>query len=118
MPELVPLIAAAEVPAGKSVMIGVAGRHFVVSNDQGRYHVTDCACPHAGGPLGGADVRDGCIICPVHHWPWDLRTGLTDPNFPELHLRVYPCELRDGLVYADISGDSPPSQCDLDARSF
>jgi nitrite reductase/ring-hydroxylating ferredoxin subunit len=116
MSEYTPLIAVDNVAAGKSVMVPVGNRYFIVSKDGDCYHVTDCVCPHAGGPLGGADIRDGCIICPVHHWPWDLKTGLTDPRFPEMRLRVYPCEVRGGIVHADISAEPPPGECDLDAR--
>ena len=32
-------------------------------------------CPHAGEDLTFADVRDGRIECPRHHWIWDYRTG-------------------------------------------
>ncbi|HOA74348.1 MAG TPA: Rieske 2Fe-2S domain-containing protein [Phycisphaerae bacterium] len=111
------LIAAADVPAGKAVRVQVDGRCFVVCNDAGKFYVTDCTCPHAGGPLGGADVRDGNIICPVHYWPWNLETGLTDESMPALRLRTYPCDLRDGHVFADISAASPRPGQDLDCHS-
>jgi UDP-MurNAc hydroxylase len=32
-------------------------------------------CPHAGEDLTYADIRDGVIECPRHHWVWDARTG-------------------------------------------
>lgn len=119
MAEYTRLISAAEVPAGKAVRVQAAGRCLVVCNDSGSFHVADCVCPHVGGPLGGADVRDGHIVCPVHYWPWNLRTGLTDENMPDLRLTVYPCEVRDGDVYADTSCGPPPPPAapDLDCRS-
>jgi UDP-MurNAc hydroxylase len=33
-------------------------------------------CPHAGEDLSFADIRDGVIECPRHHWMWDARSGL------------------------------------------
>jgi UDP-MurNAc hydroxylase len=32
-------------------------------------------CPHAGEDLSYAEITDGLIICPRHHWTWDLSTG-------------------------------------------
>lgn len=32
-------------------------------------------CPHAGEDLTFADIADGVIECPRHHWIWDARTG-------------------------------------------
>jgi len=32
-------------------------------------------CPHAGEDLTYADIADGRIECPRHHWIWDARTG-------------------------------------------
>ncbi len=115
MPDYTPLIAASDVPTGKAVRVSVAGNCYVVCNDAGKYYVADCVCPHAGGPLGGADVCDGCVVCPVHHWPWDLTTGLTDPAFPQMRLPTYPCEVRSGTVFAVIAPHE--SRPDLDCRS-
>jgi UDP-MurNAc hydroxylase len=54
-------------------------------------------CPHAGEDLSYADIRDGVIECPRHHWVWDARSGqcvdkgtvplrveVLDPNAPAL----------------------------------
>lgn len=98
-------IDAAHVPVGQAVRVQVDDLWIAVSNDNGTFFATDEICPHAGGHLGGGDVCDGCVVCPVHHWPWDLNTGLTDPNMPYLFIKRYPCEIRDGKVYVDI--DSP-----------
>ncbi|WP_250289969.1 Rieske 2Fe-2S domain-containing protein [Frankia sp. CiP1_Cm_nod1] len=32
-------------------------------------------CPHAGEDLTDADIVDGVLECPRHHWAWDLTTG-------------------------------------------
>lgn len=107
------LIDASCVPAGGIAPVCVDDRWYVVCNDGGRFHVTDFHCPHAQGPLAKGDLRDGKLICPVHHWPWDLETGLTDPDMPHCRLRVYPTEVRDGKVVADLSESTqstpPPS---------
>lgn len=32
-------------------------------------------CPHAGEDLSFADIRNGVVECPRHHWMWDAWTG-------------------------------------------
>jgi UDP-MurNAc hydroxylase len=47
-------------------------------------------CPHAGSDLGEAEVIDGKIVCPGHHWHFDLATGVC----AESDYRLF-CELAD-----------------------
>lgn len=105
-------IDAKDVPSGRAVPVMIDDRWYAVCNDNGRFHVTAFNCPHENGPLGKGYVRDGKLICPVHHWPWDLKTGLTDPRQPHLRLRIYACEVRNGRVYADVSSPIPLSNQD------
>lgn len=100
-------IDAAAVPTGQARPARIGEQWYAVCNDGGTFHVVDIACPHAGGPLGYGRVSDGCIVCPVHHWPWNLRTGLSDTNLPHLRLSRYRCEVREGKVYADVSSPIP-----------
>ena len=34
-------------------------------------------CPHQGAPLAEGWVEEDAIICPLHGWEFDLRTGAT-----------------------------------------
>jgi nitrite reductase/ring-hydroxylating ferredoxin subunit len=109
MPDMIYVIDADQVPAGQARPARIGSLWYAVCNDNGTYRVTDIHCPHEGGPLGRGEVRDGCLICPVHHWPWNLDTGMTADNMPFLRLNVYPTEVREGKVYADVSAPLPPT---------
>ncbi len=63
--------------------------------------VIDNSCPHASGNLSGGKVRGGVVVCPWHHWEFDLATGACVDS-PQARVRRYPAEVRDGFVYADI----------------
>lgn len=102
----------APLPSGSVRTVEIQDRWLAVANDQGTYHVFDPACPHEGGPLGRGEIHDGCIVCPVHHWPFDLNTGMTDTAMPWMRLQRYRCEVRDGKLYADLSHPILP---DLDS---
>lgn len=100
-----PFIRAVEVAAvtpGSSAPVFLDDRWVVVCNDAGRFHACDHDCPHAGGALSSGPVEDGKIICPVHHWPWDLTTGKTAEEWGHMRLRCYAVEVRDGGVYVDV----------------
>src|SRR5579859_5862630 len=36
---------------------------------------TQATCPHKGGPLADGIVGDGKIVCPLHTYKFQLRTG-------------------------------------------
>ena len=52
MTQLTPLISIDAVAAGAAAEVVAAGRIFAVYNVDGKFHVLDGICPHAGGPLG------------------------------------------------------------------
>ncbi len=40
-----------------------------------RLRVLDDRCPHAGASLSAGHIEEGCIICPWHHWAFDINSG-------------------------------------------
>ncbi len=96
-----PAIEAAAVPPGQCRSARVAGRWVAVCNDAGRFFACDNECPHAGGPLGRGEVADGKVVCPVHHWPWDLQTGKTADEWEHMRVRCYAIDVREGVVHVD-----------------
>lgn len=57
----------------------------------------DGTCLHRGGPIALGDVRDGIVTCPWHWWRYRIATG-ERVDAPEIRLRRYPVEIRDGIV--------------------
>jgi NAD(P)H-dependent nitrite reductase small subunit len=58
-------------------------------------------CPHMGGNLAAGQVHRGVVSCPLHHWLFDVRTGVC-PESPDVAVDAYRCEIRGGEVYAEI----------------
>jgi nitrite reductase/ring-hydroxylating ferredoxin subunit len=53
-----------------------AGVHTVaVFNDGGEFLAIDDECPHQGASLALGLVHAGRVICPLHSWVFDLRSG-------------------------------------------
>lgn len=92
------LCALADVPAqgGKFVALGrLALAVFRKSEDEVR--AIDDTCPHAGGSLASGWVKDGCVYCPWHAWPFKIDDGKC-PDSEAIHVRAYPTRIQEGKV--------------------
>jgi nitrite reductase/ring-hydroxylating ferredoxin subunit len=59
-------------------------------------------CPHQDVALADYGVlRDTTLICRVHGFEFDVRTGRCEHD-PRLHLRRYPVTLIGGEVWVDL----------------
>ena len=95
-----------ELTEGGGKYVEVDGHRLAVFLHEGRPHVMDNYCPHAGGSMAGGYVEDGCAVCPWHNWPFRLDTGELKGS-PAVTIDVYPTRL------FDRDGASPMVQADL-----
>ena len=102
MSQLISLIEVDQVPVGKSAEVVADGRVFAVFNVDGRFHVLDGICPHAGGPLGKGMLRGGVVTCPWHGWQFQIENGqhCLNPRICQTH---YESEVIDGKVTIRLS---------------
>ena len=76
---------------------------FHVIEPAERFAVIDNTCPHAGGNLAGGTLSGMIVACPWHDWQFNVTTGVC-VHQSTARVRVYPCEVRDGAVFADLAG--------------
>jgi nitrite reductase (NADH) small subunit len=82
---------ASRICEGAVLPFTVAGRLLAVGRTASGYFAVDGICPHAGGNLGEGLVERECVICPIHGFAYDVRTGAgLDDGAP---LRVHRVEL-------------------------
>ena len=82
------------------------GRHgIVVFYHEGKVYAVDNRCPHMGFPLSKGSLRCGVLTCHWHHARFDLASGGTFDPFAD-DVRVYPTEVRDGVVWVDLTAAS------------
>jgi nitrite reductase/ring-hydroxylating ferredoxin subunit len=72
--------------------------------DGERYYVLDDACPHQGASLASGTLHGGRVICPLHSWVFDLRTGRC-PRDSHDPVATYPTRVRDGVVEVEFPGE-------------
>ncbi|MBX3463368.1 MAG: nitrite reductase small subunit NirD [Planctomycetes bacterium] len=89
---------------GAPVRIG--DRWIAIFRLGGEWRAIDNQCPHASAPLCDGTVLDGKVVCYLHCWEFDLRTGACDVG-PEWNVRTYPVRERDGRLEIQ-APDGPP----------
>jgi nitrite reductase/ring-hydroxylating ferredoxin subunit len=67
------------------------------TGDLVEYFAIDNACPHASAPLCDGTQMHGKIVCSLHLWEFDLRTGACDVA-GDWSVATYPVRERDGQL--------------------
>lgn len=65
----------AAVTSGKGVLARVDGRDVAVFRRGEELLAIGNDCPHQGGSLCDGWVEGDIVVCPLHGWEFDMRTG-------------------------------------------
>ena len=95
-----PLARVDELHDGYLQTFEVEGVDVVLVQQAGKPSVLEGICPHAGHPFGNSRIRGTNIRCDMHGYLFDLQSGVCTyfTEGPCRALRVYHCEVRDGMV--------------------
>jgi nitrite reductase/ring-hydroxylating ferredoxin subunit len=98
-----------EVPAGKPLAVRVSETlTLAVCELDGSYYAFDGKCPHRGAALAEGEIAGELIVCPLHHFKFNLKTGrCVMPK--HLRLRSYPVAREGDKLQIEIRGQSPNS---------
>ena len=84
-------------------------RQLAVFRREGRFFAIEDTCPHQGASLGEGLFHEGRVICPLHSWVFDVRTG-NCPRGSHESVRTYPARCADGVVEVHLPDDSDDSR--------
>lgn len=101
---------------GDKQVVTLNGLELLLVRHEGKVYATDSRCPHMRGRLVRGTVRDGAIVCPLHHSAFDLATGDVIAWAPwppgvgrvlgavrrERSLTVYKTREEDGMILIDL----------------
>jgi nitrite reductase/ring-hydroxylating ferredoxin subunit/alkylhydroperoxidase/carboxymuconolactone decarboxylase family protein YurZ len=79
---------------GGRLDVRVDDRWLAVFDVGGDVRVIDNLCPHKGTPLVGGQLCDDIIVCPLHHWQFNVRTGIS-PTHPGAKVGTYDVRVED-----------------------
>ena len=80
---------AGEIAPGEGRQVAIGGLRLAVFNHEGDFYALDDDCPHQGASLATGTFHAGRIICPLHSWVFDIRTGRC-PRDTHDPVAVYP----------------------------
>ena len=83
------VIASGEPAEGTGKALTVNGVEVAVFRRGDRLWALANACPHAGGSLAGGELDGDEVVCPLHGYRFDVRTGACSTD-PALRARVFP----------------------------
>ena len=83
---------------GSIKQIKVNGKKLCLIEHEGELYVTQNSCPHAGALLTEGWCKHGNIICPVHRWEYNLKTGRGAEGQGD-YINTYPVEKKEDGIY-------------------
>jgi len=75
--------------------IKIAGSGVCVVGYEREIYAVSAECPHAGFDLSEGWCQNGKIICPLHGYAFDLKTGRGTNDY----LRTYPVKLENKTIF-------------------
>ena len=105
------------VAPGNSIAVKLEGNFIGIHNVDGEYYAIDNVCPHVGGVLHAGKQEGGVIVCPIHEWKFDVKTGKCIwPS--ECELATFPLKVNGCDILVDIDSPSlPPKRSLLHTRT-
>jgi 3-phenylpropionate/trans-cinnamate dioxygenase ferredoxin subunit len=82
--------------------VKVGGKTICLVGYDNEIYALGARCPHAGGDLTQGWCKEGKLICPLHRYSFDLKTGKGSPGQND-YIESYPVEIKDGLIYIGIT---------------
>jgi nitrite reductase/ring-hydroxylating ferredoxin subunit len=71
---------------------------YLVKTQLGEWKAFGKSCPHQGFDMRDAIVQENDIICPLHHYCFDVNSGKCI-NHPGSAIKVYPLKWVDGELF-------------------
>ncbi len=64
-----------EVPTDRGFRVKIGDKYVAIFKVADKIYAINALCPHAGAFLDMGFMDDHCVICPLHGWDFDVRTG-------------------------------------------
>ena len=90
----------AELPSGKTTLVTVDGRDVALFRRGDEVLAIGNECPHQGGSLCDGWVEGDIVICPLHGWEFDARSGAC-MTVPGEGVPRYAATVEAGAIYLE-----------------
>lgn len=86
-----------ELPETGGKEVEVDGKRICLFKHNGEVFATAALCPHKGVPLAVGCVENGAVICAMHGWEFDLKTG-NCRNVAGAEVKTFPVQVESGMI--------------------
>ena len=107
MPYIDTALTLENIPVGESRCVQLGDVQVGLFRAADGLFAIDNICPHRGAPLHEGFVKDGYVTCPWHQWQFQLQDGVCR-NIPQMRTASYPVDIRDGVIWIDITIPGTP----------
>ena len=92
-----------KLPAGKMIVVTVAGKEVLLANVEGSFYAIANKCTHLGGSLAEGTLAGNIVACPRHGACFDVKTG---KNVGEAKIAFIKMKVKDEVSYTvKVKGD-------------
>jgi NAD(P)H-dependent nitrite reductase small subunit len=86
-----------ELPEAGGKEVEVDGKRICLFKEGDEVFATAALCPHKGVPLAVGCVENGAVICAMHGWEFDLKSG-NCRNVPGAEVKTFPVQVESGMI--------------------
>jgi nitrite reductase (NADH) small subunit len=91
-----------DIATGLGRAFHVGGRTVAVFRSRdGKVFAVEGTCPHKGGPLADGMLIGEQVVCPLHAFRFDGKSGECD-QAGTCVIEAFPAEVRDGTVFVTV----------------
>ena len=101
-----PIARTDSLPVGECRVVETSARKLALYRLVDGWYCTQNECLHQGGYLGDGIISRGEVVCPVHQWRFDIKTGACQMS-PGTRIRTYPCREVGEVVEVDLEAGTP-----------
>jgi len=83
-----PMIRIQEIAEGRAKLLRSGGEEMAVFKSEGELYGVQNICPHEGGQLCNGWIEGGEVVCPLHGYKFNLKTGACSTD-PKLKVKVF-----------------------------
>jgi glutamate synthase domain-containing protein 2 len=106
MANFVEVLKTHELEEGKGTTVFVNERDVALYQYQGGFYALDNTCLHRAGQLGDGWLDGPNVICPLHGWDYDVKTGVSRYE-PREKVATYPVQVDGDRVMIDADAVPP-----------
>ncbi|MEM9953524.1 MAG: glutamate synthase-related protein [Chloroflexota bacterium] len=106
MPSFVEVLKTSELENSHGTTVFVNERDIALYRYEDDFYALDNTCVHRQGKLGDGWMDGANVICPLHQWDYDVRTGVSRWNSKET-VATYPVKVDGDSVLVDADAVPP-----------